>query len=192
VAGEGPEIERQYVLHGDEPSLPPTVGGFSLHDREERRIRDTYLDTDGRDLRGAGAVLRVRDQNGRLLATYKGTGSLDDAGTRTREEIEGPLGDDRDGHEAFVAARRHTQEAFAVVGELHNDRSAFHYRDGGDAVELVLDRLTYPDGSTERRLEVEGSAAAVRAFADALEQVVPGLEPATTSKGEELARRLGA
>src|SRR5690349_19944947 len=106
------EIERQYVLHGDEPSLPAAVGSFALHGREERRIHDSYLDTEAGHLRGAGAVLRLRDQDVALQATYKGSGSRDDAGTRTPEEIVAPLGNDRDRHAAFVAARQHTSEAF--------------------------------------------------------------------------------
>ena len=58
-------------------------------------------------------------------------------------------------------------------------------------MEAVIDHLRYPDGSQETRVEAEGDEASVEAFARELELTVAGLEPAATTKGAELARRLG-
>jgi hypothetical protein len=77
------------------------------------------------------------------------------------------------------------------VGTLHTDRTARAYRHGDMVVEAVIDHLRYPDGSDETRVEAEGDEESVATFAPALEQAVPALEPARTTKGAELARRLG-
>ena len=58
-------------------------------------------------------------------------------------------------------------------------------------VEAVIDHLRYPDGSEETRVEAEGDEASVEAFSRELERVVAGIVPAATTKGAELAKRLG-
>jgi hypothetical protein len=76
------------------------------------------------------------------------------------------------------------------VGTLHTARSARAYRHRAHAVEATIDRLRYPDGSRETRVEAEGDEQSVEAFARELVQILSGIEPAKTTKGAELARRL--
>ena len=54
-----------------------------------------------------------------------------------------------------------------------------------------IDHLRYPDGSDETRVEAEGDEESVEAFSRELERAVAGLVPAATTKGAELAKRLG-
>lgn len=186
----GIEIERQW-LAPDAVELPDHIGSFEAGAHEERTIVDTYLDTADRALREGGGRLRIRVQNGRTLATFKQSleGAAD--GVRRREEVEGPAEGDPEESDAFRAARALTGGALLEVGTLHTARTAREYRDGALVVEAVIDRLRYPDGSTETRVEAEGDEASVEAFAAVLEQTVPGIEPAATTKGAELARRMG-
>jgi inorganic triphosphatase YgiF len=186
------EIERQWVAQGD-VTLPDEIGPFRGDPVEQREIVDVYLDTSERALRAAGARLRLRTQDGIRLATFKRDGGAFVPGqARRREEIETAVGDDPEASEPFRAARELAGGPLAEVGTLRQRRAARVYRDGEHEVEAVVDDLLYPDGSRERRVEAEGAEDAVEAFAAALAPLVDGLEPARTSKGEELARRLGA
>ena len=186
----GIEIERQW-LAPDDVELPDRIGPFEAGEHDERTIVDTYLDTAERALRDAGGRLRIRVQNGRTLATFKRSleGAAD--GVRRREEVEGPADGDAEQSDAFRAARALSTGALIEVGTLHTARTAREYRHDTLRVEAVVDHLRYPDGSTETRVEAEGDEVSVGAFAAELEQAVSGIEPATTTKGTELARRLG-
>jgi inorganic triphosphatase YgiF len=184
------EIERQW-LAPDDVELPDTIGPFRGDEVEQRTIVDTYLDTADAALRAGGGRLRLRTQNGRQLATFKRSleGTVD--GVRRREEVEGPVEGDPERSDAFVAARSLSAAPLKPVGTLHTARAAREYRDGDLVVEAVVDHLRYPDGSTETRIEAEGDEPSVEAFARELALVVAGVEPAPTTKGAELARRLG-
>jgi inorganic triphosphatase YgiF len=184
------EIERQW-LAPDDVELPDTIGPFRGEDVEQRAIVDTYLDTPDFALRSGGGRLRLRTQNGRQLATFKRSLVGEADGIRRREEVEGPVEGDPESSDAFVAARSLSSAPLAPVGTLHTTRAARVYRSGPLAVEAVVDHLRYPDGSTETRVEAEGDEQSVTAFAQELHRVVPGIEPALTTKGAELARRLG-
>jgi inorganic triphosphatase YgiF len=184
------EIERQW-LAPDDVELPDTIGPFRGEDVEQRTIVDTYLDTPDFALRSGGGRLRLRTQNGRQLATFKRSLVGEADGIRRREEVEGPVEGDPEGSDAFVAARSLSSAPLAPVGTLHTARAARVYRSGPLAVEAVIDHLRYPDGSTETRVEAEGDEQSVTAFAQELSRVVAGIEPALTTKGAELARRLG-
>jgi inorganic triphosphatase YgiF len=142
-------------------------------------------------MRRAGAALRLRSQDDVLLATYKDAGTLDADGTRRRVEIEEPLVGEREAHPAFRAARGHTTDPLLPLGALENERAVYAYASAEASCEVAVDRLRYPDGSRETRLEVEGPDAGVAALSAALEAALDGLEPARTSKAEELVRRSG-
>ena len=186
----GFEIERQWIT-ADDVALPDRIGPFQGDEIEQRTIVDTYLDTADRALRDGGGRLRLRVQNGRPLSTFKRSleGAADDV--RRREEIEGPAEGDPELSDAFRAARALSSAPLEPVGTLHTARTAREYRYGSLVVEAVIDHLRYPDGSEETRVEAEGEEASVVAFSLELEASVPGLQPATTTKGEELSRRLG-
>ena len=184
------EIERQWIAP-DDVDLPDAIGPFRGGDVEQRTIVDTYLDTPDFALRDGGGRLRLRTQNGRQLATFKRSLVGEADGVRRREEVEGPVEGDPESSDAFVAARSLSSAPLAPVGTLHTERAARMYRSGPLAVEAVVDHLRYPDGSTETRVEAEGDEQSVIAFAQELARVVAGIEPALTTKGAELERRLG-
>lgn len=185
----GIEIERQWIAP-DDVELPDRIGPFEAGEVEQRTIVDTYLDSADKDLREGGGRLRIRVQNGRRLATFKRSleGAAD--GVRRREEVEGPADGDPELSDAFRAARCLCSEPLQPVGTLHTDRTAREYRHGSFVVEAVIDRLRYPDGSEETRVEAEGDEESVEAFARELTHVIAGIEPAATTKGAELSRRL--
>jgi inorganic triphosphatase YgiF len=184
------EIERQW-LAPDDVDLPDRIGPFAGDAVEQRTIVDEYLDTADRALRAAGGRLRLRTQNGRELATFKRSleGAVD--GIRRREEVESAIEGDPERSDAFLAARSLAGGPLVSVGTLHTDRAAREYRHGALVVEAVIDHLRYPDGSRETRIEAEGDEESVEAFARALELAVEGIEPAATTKGAELALRMG-
>lgn len=184
------EIERQWIAP-DDVTLPDTIGPFLGGASEQRTIIDTYLDTAEGELHRGGGRLRLRNQNGRHLATFKRSLAEAEDGVRRREEVEGPVDADPELSDAFVAARELSTEPLSPVGTLRTDRTARLYRAGGLEVEAVIDRLNYPDGSTETRVEAEGDEPSVEAFATELVRAVAGIEPAATTKGAELSRRLG-
>jgi inorganic triphosphatase YgiF len=186
----GVEIERQW-LAPDDVELPDRIGPFEAAEVEQREIVDTYLDTAEFALREGGARLRIRVQDGRRLATFKRSLEGPADGVRRREEIEGAADGDPEASDAFRAARGLSTDALVAVGTLHTARSARAYRHGSHVVEATIDRLRYPDGSSETRVEAEGDEQSVEAFARELEHVVTGIEPAATTKGAELSRRLG-
>jgi inorganic triphosphatase YgiF len=186
----GVEIERQWLAPSD-VVLPEQIGPFQVGEGEQRTIVDTYLDTADAALRASGGRLRLRVQNGRRLATFKRTLEGVADGVRRREEVEGPADGDPELSDAFRAARGLTSDRLEPVGTLHTDREARAYRHGSLVVEAVVDHLRYPDGSEETRVEAEGDEESVQAFARELERAVPGIVPAATTKGAELARRLG-
>jgi inorganic triphosphatase YgiF len=63
------------------------VGGFALSSGRIQQVRDTYLDTVGRLILGAGYACRRREQSEGILITLKGLGSTQSAVHR-REELE--------------------------------------------------------------------------------------------------------
>ena len=184
------EIERQW-LAPDDVALPDRIGPFTGEEIELRTIVDRYLDTAERALRDAGGRLRLRTQNGRELATFKQSleGAVD--GVRRREEVESLVEGDPEQCDAFRAARALSTDPLVPVGTLRTERTAREYRHGALAVEAVVDHLSYPDGSSETRVEAEGDEESVAAFSLELERVVAGITPAATTKGAELSRRLG-
>jgi inorganic triphosphatase YgiF len=63
------------------------VGGFALSSGRIQQVRDTYLDTVGRLILGAGYACRRREQSEGILITLKGLGSTQSVVHR-REELE--------------------------------------------------------------------------------------------------------
>ena len=184
------EVERQWLCDAD-AKLPDAVGGFRAGEQTIRLISDTYYDTAARDLAAARATLRVREQDGKRLVTFKQSQSGDaEGGLRRRTEIEEPLRGDFEAHPGVIAARGLASGALAPIGTLTQERTVRVYERGGESLEAVIDALTYPDDSREWRLEAEGGAVAVEAFAEGLANVIAGLRPAPSGKAAELMRRL--
>ena len=204
------EIELQYLYTGDEPLMVPAeLANFSLAGSALFDIRDTFFDTGDLDLRRAGCSLRIRRQSNlpTPFLTWKGPSTRRADRAREREEIEFPVdhipADGGEMLEALDAAG--LQEKFAAVigekpklamiGELENRRSTHDYIQGLHRVELCWDRLRFPLGSPQVRLELETQSSASGRFIGAFDRELRAmfgahLVEAEHGKAKELCVRL--
>jgi inorganic triphosphatase YgiF len=191
--------------------VPAELAGFALAESLSFEIVDAFWDTHNLELRQAGCSLRVRRQSNlpHPLLTWKGPSERRDDGARQREEVEVPIDHvPTDADEILEVLRRyHLWELVAphaalpddvrleMIGELKNRRSSHLYVQGLHRLELAWDRITYPVGEPEARLEVEAKrqrAARFMADVDRELRAVYGkrLQPAGHGKAKELCRRL--
>jgi len=204
------EIELQYLYTGDEPLVVPAeLASFSLATSEIFDIRDTFFDTPSLDLRMAGCSLRIRRQSNAPTPffTWKGPSVRRSDHAREREEIEFPVdripADGAEMAEMLHAAKllKKVKGALgdlpdlAVIGELENRRSTHDYIQGLHRVELCWDRLRFPLGSPQIRLELETQSSASGRFIGAFDQELRAmfgkqLIEAEHGKAKELCVRL--
>ena len=204
------EIELQYLYTGTEPLMVPAeLATFSLATSAVFDIRDTFFDTPDLDLRRAGCSLRIRRQSNlpAPFLTWKGSSVRRPDRAREREEIEfvvdhiPAVGSEMlqmveaaDLLDRMVAVTG-PAPALALIGELENRRSTHDYVQGMHHVELCWDRLRFPLGPPQIRLELETmSDAAGRFIGDfdaELRQIFNGdLVDAEYGKAKELCVRL--
>jgi putative Mg2+ transporter-C (MgtC) family protein len=166
----GEEVELQYVYLGDDTAVVPVrLAGALLSRSRSVEIVDVYFDTDELLLRRARCSLRVRQETGRRpQLIWKGP-SEQAGGAKRRDEREAPIDRvPRSGHdvrmllhhvELWDTASRSVPgldgQELRPLGELRNERSVHDYVEGSRRLELVWDRLTYPTGAPETRVEVE-------------------------------------
>jgi hypothetical protein len=206
------EIELQYVYAADGAELVPIeLAGFSLAESASFQILDTYYDSGALALRRAGCSLRVRQAHNlaRPRLVWKGAATRRPDGAKERDETEIPLDVVPPGSEelARLLARFHLWEAIVeaadveegtplhVIGELRNHRSSHTYVQGLHRLELTWDRLSYPVGPPETRIEVEARTESEARFlervdAELRELFGTRLVPATQGKSRELCARL--
>jgi len=203
------EIELQYLFHGDEPLVVPAeLAGFALDASAVFDIRDAFHDTPELHLRRAGCSLRIRRQSNRPapVLTWKGPSVRRPDGAREREEIEHPLdhipGDWREMRSTLKAAGLLKRvnaiigdERLALIGELENRRSTHDYVQGLHRVELCWDRLRFPIGPTQTRLELETQSKAAARFIGAFDRDLrdlfgDDLSDVDYGKAKELCLRL--
>jgi uncharacterized protein YjbK len=186
----GLEIERQWRAH---PSLrlPAEIGEWHAVEDLDERLFDHYYDTADMELHRRRARLRVRRSHVLTYSTLKRRVSST-AGLRRRIEIEGPCARDPETSVAFIAARLLTLQPLVEIGHIVTARATRVYTSQGRAVEVVRDRVTYPVGRDEWRLEVEGEADDVTQVAMLLEQLRLGLAPVRRGKVQTLLRRCAA
>ncbi|MBM3680715.1 MAG: CYTH domain-containing protein [Actinobacteria bacterium] len=204
------EIELQYLYTGDEPLVVPAeLGSFTLATSELFDIRDTFFDTPALDLRTAGCSLRIRRQSNAPTPffTWKGPSVRRSDHAREREEIEFPVDhiptDGAEMAEMLHAAKLHKKvkgalgdlPELAVIGELENRRSSHDYIQGLHRVELCWDRLRFPLGPPQIRLELETQSSASGRFIAAFDQELRSmfgkrLVEAEHGKAKELCVRL--
>jgi adenylate cyclase class IV len=175
------EIELQYLFAGDEqPVVPVELADLILAGSESIELVDTYYDTAELQLRRAGCTLRVRvvENDPRPVLTWKGPSERQPTGAKQRREVELPLGGPvGGGPELIEILRRYKlwrEMAKAVglpedaelreIGKLRNRRSAHTYVRGLHRLELTWDRLQYPTGPGESRLEVEVKSDVARRY----------------------------
>ena len=204
------EIELQYLYTGDGPLMVPAeLATFSLGRSEIFDIRDTFFDTRDLDLRRAGCSLRIRRQSNlpAPFLTWKGPSTRRSDRAREREEIESAVDHipavgsemlamveaaDLLGKIVDVVGK---QPKLALIGELENRRSTHDYVQGLHHVEMCWDRLRFPLGPPQIRLELETmSDAAGRFIGDfdaELRAIFAGeLRDAEYGKAKELCVRL--
>ncbi len=204
------EIELQYLYTGEEPLIVPVeLAGFSLADSEMFDIRDAFFDTPNLDLRRAGCSLRVRRQSNLStpVLTFKGPSVRRADHAREREEIEVPIdhipGEGDEMVEMLRSAKLHKKVSgilkgspeLARIGELRNRRSTHDYVQGLHRVELCWDRLRFPIGPSQIRLELETQSSASGRFIGAFDtdlRAIFGdqLAEAEYGKAKELCVRL--
>lgn len=206
------EIELQFLYRGAAAPLVPTeLAGFTLDGSTSFIALDTYYDTSVLDLRNAGCSLRVRQAENlaRPQAMWKGPASRRPDGAKQREEYELELDHvPRDGDELRTALERADVWRSAIrparldaaadihaIGQLRNDRSSHVYVQGLHRLDLTWDRLTYPLGPPEARIEVEVRTAEAARFLAEVEGALrgrPGSGPAGKVARALLAALSGA
>ena len=204
------EIELQYLYTGSEPLMVPAeLAAFTLAASETFDIRDTFFDTPDLDLRHAGCSLRIRRQSNRPAPffTWKGSSVRRPDRAREREEIEFVVDHiPAVGSEMLAMVEAAglldrivevvgPEPELALIGELENRRSTHDYVQGLHHVELCWDRLRFPLGPPQIRLELETmSDAAGRFIGDfdaELREIFKGdLADAEYGKAKELCVRL--
>ena len=204
------EIELQYLYTGDGPLIVPVeLANFTLATSQIFDIRDSFFDTNNLDLRRAGCSLRVRRQSNlpKPILTWKGPSTRRPDRAREREEIEAPVDHiPSDGDEMVemiaatgllekVAGVLDTTSQLELIGELENRRSTHDYIQGLHRVEMCWDRLRFPLGPTQIRLELETQSDAagrfISAFDEELRTLLNGdLSDAEYGKAKELCVRL--
>jgi hypothetical protein len=206
------EIELQYLYDADGAELVPVeLAGFALAGSTRFHLLDPYHDTEALDLRRAGCSLRVRQAHdlGAPRVVWKGAAARRADGSKERDETEIPLDEvPADGDAlARLLTRFHLWEAIAAaagidagtplhaIGDLRNHRSSHTYVQGLHRLELTWDRLVYPVGPPETRVEVEARTESEARFlervdAELRELFGRRLTPATQGKSRELCGRL--
>ena len=179
------ESELQFMYRGEGPPLVPVeLAKLTLAGSERTQLVDTYYDTDDLRLRRAGCTLRIRQAVNRTRPrlTWKGS-AVRRRGAKEREETEVPLEHlPRDGAELAEklvelglwdlvrkAMKRRKGGRLESIGEVRNDRSTHSYVRGLHRLELTWDRLDYPVGPPETRLEVEVKSRPARRFLKAVQ-----------------------
>ena len=204
------EIELQYLYTGDEPLLVPAeLANFSLAGSALFDIRDTFFDTGELALRREGCSLRIRRQSNlpTPFLTWKGPSTRRADRAREREEIEFTVDHiPVDGDEMLemveaagllkrLPAALGRTPSLALIGELENRRSTHDYVQGLHHVELCWDRLRFPLGPTQIRLELETkndyAGRFIGDFDRELREIFNGaLSDAEYGKAKELCVRL--
>jgi inorganic triphosphatase YgiF len=186
----GLEIERQWRAHPG-LRLPESIGDWCAIDHRDELLVDYYYDTADLQLAGQRARLRVRRAAAADIATLKRRVSSD-GHLRRRIEIEGPYDGDPETSVAFVAARLLTQRPLTLLGRIVTARATRVYSLGTRRVEVARDRVSYPVGRDEWRLEAEGEARDVLEIGHMLERLPLGLAPVRRGKVQTLLRRCAA
>lgn len=165
------ETELQFLYRGGAPPMVPTeLANLALAGSRRYEIVDTYFDTSGLALRRAGCTLRIRQVEDveKPMLTWKGSSDRKQD-VKRRPETEVPLDRLPVSPDALVAALRRldlwkvirksggldSDTELLEIGRLRNDRSAHTYARGLHRLELTWDRLEYPTGPEQVRLEIE-------------------------------------
>lgn len=209
------EVELQYVYRGDGPLVVPVeLASLTLAASERFDVVDSYFDTKQLDLRRAGCSLRVRQTGNEPLPilSLKGPSKPDSKrghNGKKRREIEVPVESIPQETDELTdllrrvelldvvrkAADLEDDAALCHIGVIRNDRSIHRYVNGLHELELNWDRLEYPVGPPEIRLELEvkwehAERALAKADAELRRLLGDQLAPPDRGKVRELCERL--
>jgi len=196
------ETELRFLsdtLPDDDALIRLALAGMGLVKRGGQRPHsDVYIDTDRLALRAHGANLRIRTGAvGERWVTLKvKTPGGHQGALFVREEWEVRLepGELAESSVPWERAAGFVRGTIRPILQITTLRSEHVLRDDhGNEIVLAEDTVTYPDGSVERRLEVEmrsGTPQLLRLVEKDLRRQVKGLRAARRGKRSQAIRRL--
>ena len=206
------EIELQYLYRSDDALLVPAeLAGFVLAESLSFGIVDSFFDAHDLSLRLAGSSIRVRKQSNlpHPILTWKGPSEKRDDGARQRQEVEVPIDHVPTTGTELVAALQHyslwdtilattslsPDLVLEPIGNLQNRRTTHLFVQGLHRLEMAWDRVSYPVGKPEVRLEVEAKRQAAARYLGEVDEALRAvygktLVPAPHGKAKELCTRL--
>jgi inorganic triphosphatase YgiF len=196
------ETELRFLsetLPDDDALVRLALAGMGLVKRGGQRLHsDVYIDTDRLALRAHGANLRIRTGAvGERWVTLKvKTPGGHQGALFVREEWEVRLepGEMAESSVPWERAAGFVRGTIRPILQITTLRSEHVLRDDhGNEIVLAEDTVTYPDGSVERRLEVEmrsGTPQLLRLVEKDLRRQVKGLRAARRGKRSQAIRRL--
>ena len=196
------ETELRFLsdtLPDDDALIRLALAGMGLVKRGGQRLHsDVYIDTDRLALRAHGANLRIRTGAvGERWVTLKvKTPGGHQGALFVREEWEVRLEpcELAESSAPWERAAGFVRGTIRPILQITTLRSEHVLRDDhGNEIVLAEDTVTYPDGSVERRLEVEmrsGTPQLLRLVEKDLRRQVKGLRAARRGKRSQAIRRL--
>jgi len=186
----GLETEIKLEISADDPpgELERVLGKAA---RKVEQLNRYFLPA-----RPPGTMVRLREEDGGLLLTVKGSGTTTDSGIAVRPEWNEPVPPEwlfdlasSDGSSLLFRAEimERVSPPLRYAGQTHNTRWMF----GFNRWTLELDRTTYPDGSVtwETEVETEDTAAALEELKSLLARTGITYRPAREGKFSRLLKR---
>jgi adenylate cyclase class 2 len=163
------EVEQKFPL-SDAASLTARLSALGARPSGQCEQTDHYFNHPARDFSQTDEALRIRQVDGRALITYKGPKI--DRLTKTRREIELPLGSGADTAEQFSELL--VALGFVPVAQVHKHRRTFELDWQGHSVEVALDDVSELGHFVELELSateetLEAARAALASLASRLE-----------------------
>src|SRR5437588_10504651 len=130
------EIEMKFPV-ADFAGVLERMAGMAAQAAAPRQEADHYFNAPDRDFAKTDEAFRLRRIGPSNWVTYKGP-KLDQQ-TKTRTEIEVPLGDGEQTADNFARLVQHL--GYRPVAVVRKERTIYHCRRGGYEVEVTLDTL---------------------------------------------------
>jgi len=143
------EVEMKFPID-DFAAVESRLAGTGAHPVGARRDVDQYFNAPDRDFARTDEALRLRRIGAANFVTYKGP--KQDAQTKTRTEIEVPLGEGPATAEAFVRILTHL--GYRAVAVVQKQRRIYHLERASFSLEICLDDVE----DLGRFIEVEALA----------------------------------
>lgn len=130
------EVELKFPV-ADHAPIIAALTGWKARPGTAVEQRDSYFNHPQRDFARTDEALRIRSVGEKNFVTYKGP--VLDSRTKTRREIEIPIGDGRESAVKFGEVL--TLLGFRAVRTVGKTRIAWHLCEGGRDFEIALDRV---------------------------------------------------